>query len=151
MESRPGILILTAIAMEHRHVVQACLPAFYDDPVPDKGEPVGPIGKWDVSVKMIGIRALGLGSIEIPADCKLIIMAGLAGGLDPTLGIGDVIAAGAPDWVRIPERVSSTRNSHNRSRGHERCGKSRALCEDPRGGSRHGNLHRSRLGEIQGN
>jgi adenosylhomocysteine nucleosidase len=102
MESRPGVLILTAIAMEHGHVVQGCLPGYYGAL---KREPVGPIGKWDVSVKMIGIRAAGLNSIEIPPNTKLIIMAGLAGGLDPSLSIGDVIVAGAPDWVRIPERI----------------------------------------------
>lgn len=102
MESRPGILILTAIATEFRHVGRACIPDFRDDTIVRPREPVEASSNCSVSIQKIGIRAIGLPTIEVPTDCKLIMMAGLAGGLDPALRIGEVVIAGAPTWLKIP-------------------------------------------------
>jgi len=60
---------------------------------------------WDISIQKIGIKAIGLVTLEVPQGCKLIIMAGLAGGLDPALKIGDLVASGGPDWVKLPNNI----------------------------------------------
>ncbi|HEX8913377.1 MAG TPA: hypothetical protein VF796_13535, partial [Humisphaera sp.] len=67
----PHILILSAVRMEAAAVARAV--------------PAG------VPVLTIGIGA-GRLPARVPTGCRLVILAGLAGGLDPALAVGDVVA-----------------------------------------------------------
>ena len=94
-----NILILTAIRAESVGIAQNMRDKrAYGIAFPmDFGVP-----GWTIKLREIGIKARGLESIKVPDGCKLIIMAGLAGGLDPSLHIGDVIVATAPRWLDVP-------------------------------------------------
>ncbi len=72
-----GLLILTALRYEASAIAKR-------------------LGHADLRV--IGPRAVGLGDVDHAAECRGVIMAGLAGALDPTLVIGDVVVDSPPDW-----------------------------------------------------
>jgi hypothetical protein len=79
--SRRKWLILTALAMEEKAIAAE----------------LGVIlGKWDVSVRVIGIRGgrfdrAGLDQFEN------VVLAGIAGALDPSLAVGDVVCDGVSE------------------------------------------------------
>ena len=87
---RPRLLILTAVMIEARAVARAL---GIDCPGP--GRPaVAIVEGLPVELHVIGIAGKGLGEVRPRESPSVVIMAGLAGGLDPSLKIGDVVIDG---------------------------------------------------------
>ena len=88
--SRPAVVIFTAIRTEHRAIAHALAarPAGRDL---SRGHRCG----TDVEVQTVGIGARRLPSALPPGTC-CVVLAGLAGGLDPGLRVGEVVLDGPP-------------------------------------------------------
>src|SRR4051812_26275531 len=83
---RCRVLILTALLMEARAIARAfSLPAAFTSATGSNG---------DITVAMVGMRARRLGQVAAEIEPQGVIMAGLAGGLCPTVKVGDVILDG---------------------------------------------------------
>lgn len=96
------LIILTAVALEAQAVA-----AVWKLPAPKAGKPV----RDDKRAPAVEIHLVGIGTVRMPADLRDppvcgIIMAGLAGALDPTLRIGDIVIDDCPaGWLpAIPYR-----------------------------------------------
>jgi len=103
----PKWLILTALAMEGRAITQAFGVRLADGAGPTLLPAAGLGRLW-----VIGPRAARL-SDEMIAGHSRIILAGLAGALDPALNIGDVIIDAADDrqWPNLPYRRGAIHSS----------------------------------------
>jgi adenosylhomocysteine nucleosidase len=107
---RPRVLILTAVMIE-ANAVAAALGA--DCPAP--GRPtVATRDGLSIELHVIGIAGKGLAEVRPQESPTVVIMAGLAGGLDPSLKIGDVVIdGGAGDLIAMPDcrrgRIHTTR------------------------------------------
>ena len=107
---RPRLLILTAVMIEARAVARAL---GIDCPGP--GRPaVGIVEGLPVELHVIGIAGKGLGEVRPQESPSVVIMAGLAGGLDPSLKIGDVVIDGDSEGsispaVGRPGRIFTSR------------------------------------------
>lgn len=94
--ARPPIVILTAVAMEARAIARSMR---LEEPRP--GKPTcGSISGLSIEVHVIGIGAADLDRLALEQKPAWLIMAGLAGALDPALAIGDIVADGCPPGVR---------------------------------------------------
>lgn len=100
---RRRIVILTAIQLEARTVA-----GVWGLPTPKPGQPV----RTDGVVPSIEIHLVGIGATRLPEKVTsplvtALIMAGVAGALDPTLRVGDVIIDDCPAaWLPpIPFRA----------------------------------------------
>lgn len=104
--AEPGVLILTAVRLEGRAVakglgIRAAAP----------GEPSrGRVGGREIVLHWIGVGARSLGDIEPEGAGWAVILAGLAGALDPSLQVGDVVVDGPvtspPAGVRLGKILS---------------------------------------------
>jgi nucleoside phosphorylase len=79
-------LILTALRLETRAVARALGLRTREKGLSAKGT----VGDIEVELMTVGLRAARLPAV-VPNDVKFIIMAGLGGGLDPSLRVGDVV------------------------------------------------------------
>ena len=94
------ILILTALLIEARAIARAfSLPSDFATAVASKG---------DLTVAMVGPRAVKLNQVTCDIQPQAMIMAGLAGALSSELAIGDIVAEGVissdfrpPNGVRL--------------------------------------------------
>jgi len=94
--SSKAIAILTAITPEARAIAQTL---GMECPAPDR--PVrSRIESLMVSLHVIGIGAKGLAALKLQERPSWLVMAGLAGALDPSLRIGDVIVDDCPPELR---------------------------------------------------
>jgi hypothetical protein len=95
----PTLFIFTAVAMEAKAVATA-LGMGYSTP----GRPVTKrLGNCAVSIYLVGLRAKAVRQ-GIGGDApSCVLMAGLAGALDPTLAIGDLIIDDLPDGIAMPQ------------------------------------------------
>ena len=85
-----AITILTAMQLEAKAVATAL-----GMTRPRPGRPaVGAIGNLHITLHLIGIGAVGLKGIELDPSPDCVIMAGVAGALDPRLRVGEVVIAG---------------------------------------------------------
>lgn len=96
------LLILTALESEARAISRALgLPRRPGDPCPCGGAGrCGEDGKsGGVQLRVIGIRGMAEpGLLNLPSG-GTVLLAGLAGGLDPSLAAGDLILDGGPDGL----------------------------------------------------
>ena len=93
---RRSILIFTAVELEAKSVARAL-----GIKAPSLGRPTeGHVAGCRVILHLIGIAAVGLPPLEAGEDCRWVNMAGLAGGLDPALEIGEIVVEGCPDALR---------------------------------------------------
>jgi adenosylhomocysteine nucleosidase len=92
---QPHLVILTALKMEARAVADALHIA-----TPRPGQPVtATVANHPVQLHLIGIGARKLPANLSPETASLIMMAGLAGGLDPGLRVGDIVIDDASTWL----------------------------------------------------
>jgi hypothetical protein len=89
---RRRIIILTAVEIEAKAVARALGLVCPRPNKPSKADRAGLI----VELHLIGIGALHFTSPMPGADSAVYIMAGLAGGLDPSLRVGDVVIDDCP-------------------------------------------------------
>lgn len=93
---RRDILIFTAVELEAKCVARAL-----GIKAPSIGRPSeGHVAGRRVILHLIGIAAAGLPPPEAGEGCRWVIMAGLAGGLDPALEIGEIVVEGSPEALR---------------------------------------------------
>lgn len=96
MAENPGqrrdrsVAILTAMQLEAKAVAEALGMVRPRPGRPSKGA----VGNLRIMLHLIGIRAVGLKEIELDPSTHCLIMAGVAGALDPRLKVGDVVVAG---------------------------------------------------------
>jgi adenosylhomocysteine nucleosidase len=90
----PTLLILTAVILEARAIAAAL-----EMPCPTPGHPTSrKFGELSVFLHLAGIRAHNL-----PAEgASWVVMAGLAGALDPSLAVGDIVIDDFPDALGEP-------------------------------------------------
>jgi adenosylhomocysteine nucleosidase len=86
------LVILTAVALEARAVAKA-----WGLPAPKPGKPV----RTERTVPTVEVHLVGIGGVRMPTDLHdppvgVIIMAGLAGGLDPILRVADIVIDDCP-------------------------------------------------------
>lgn len=86
------MVILTAVALEARAVAKA-----WGLPAPRPGKPV----RTERVVPTVEVHLVGIGGARMPTDLRqppvgVIIMAGLAGALDPALRIADIVIDDCP-------------------------------------------------------
>lgn len=98
--ARPRILILTAVALEAKWVARALGISPPSPACPTRLTFHGA----DLCVAIVGIRAKGLGAIPTE-DVDFVVMAGLAGALDPSLAVGRVVTTERPAGVYLPSHV----------------------------------------------
>lgn len=90
---RPGILIFTAVELEAKCVARAL-----GTKVPSVAQPAeGDVLGRRVVLHLIGIAAVALPPVEAAKGSDWVIMAGLAGGLDPALDIGQIVVEDCPE------------------------------------------------------
>lgn len=93
---RRGILIFTAVALEAKAVARA-----FDMRAPSPGRPAESfVLDRPISLHLVGIAARGLPQVQAAENRRWVIMAGLAGALDPTLAIGQIVIDGCPEPLR---------------------------------------------------
>jgi hypothetical protein len=92
------VLILAAIQMEADAIAGALKLTFATDKTSATGLLPHDLA---IELKLIGVRGRHIPDRLDPTDLKLIISAGLAGGLDPALKCGDVVAD-SPESLEIP-------------------------------------------------
>jgi nucleoside phosphorylase len=94
----PTLFIFTAVAIEAKAVATALGMRY-----PTPGKPVTKqLGNCAVSLYIVGIRAKAVRQ-GIGGDApSCVLMAGLAGALDPTLAIGDLIIDDLPEGMAMP-------------------------------------------------
>jgi hypothetical protein len=90
---RPRIMILTAIGMEAGVIASKFRQSTADA---DRNAQLQK-GQFDIDIKVIGVGAIRLPPAD-DAPPEVIIMAGLAGALDPALMIGDLIIDETSTW-----------------------------------------------------
>jgi adenosylhomocysteine nucleosidase len=97
--TRPRLLILTAVMIEAKAVAAAL---GVNCPAP--GRPtISTSDGLPIELHVIGIAGKGLGDVRPQEMPSIVIMAGLAGGLDPSVKIGDVVIDG-----KLGELISSS-------------------------------------------
>ncbi|QOV90695.1 phosphorylase family protein [Humisphaera borealis] len=102
--TRPRLQIFTAIDMERRAVRHALTRAFDS----------GAARAFDWELSAIGVRAVHLPRVLDPST-TLVVLAGLAGGLDPALRVGDlVLDIPATSADRGPQYMQPVRDVHSR-------------------------------------
>jgi nucleoside phosphorylase len=102
-----SVLIFTAMQMEASAVAAAL-----KIPMPAPSRPTqGTVDALQVSLHLIGIGAKGLHAIELLETPSCVIMAGLAGALDPILKVGDIVMSGGEQPPRKGARHGSFHTS----------------------------------------
>ena len=92
------LVILTAILLEAKAIASAL-----GMPIPaPKRMSRRTIDGLDVELHVVGISGQGLADLPVPDGSARVIMAGLAGALDPTLNVGDVVIDGLPSEIPLP-------------------------------------------------
>lgn len=104
--AEPTLMIFTAVALEARAVAGAL-----GMDCPGAGRGVRrQAGGHSVSIHLIGIRGKGVHDVPLPAEgASCVIMAGLAGALDPSLGIGDVVIDHVAEGMGVSLRATRGR------------------------------------------
>jgi len=88
-----GILVFTAVALEAKGVARAL-----EMRAPQPGRPTEThVLDRPVSLHLVGIAARGLPQLRAAENCRWVIMAGLAGALDPALDTGQIVIDGCPE------------------------------------------------------
>src|SRR5689334_6191796 len=89
-------IILTAVEFEAKHVARKLGLARFSRHEWRGGS----VGKFEIYLFLVGMRAVSLPTIA-PRTADVVLMAGLAGALDPNLKVGDVLVeavdAGQPN------------------------------------------------------
>jgi hypothetical protein len=99
----PKWLILTALTLEARTIADACGEKLADPP-----EPTILRGQSTALLHIIGIAGRRIGANIFQSGADGVILAGLAGALDPSLQIADIIATPDPGpWPPLPWRRGS--------------------------------------------
>lgn len=90
---RHGFLVFTAVELEAKSVARALGIRTPSIGRPTEGHFVG----RRLILHLIGIAAVGLPPLKAGEGSRWVIMAGLAGGLDPALDIGQIVVEGCPE------------------------------------------------------
>src|SRR5688500_9507999 len=88
-------MVFIAIRMEARAIADAL-----GVRLPKRGPGTGVIAGWDIELHAVGVRATRLPP-TLPERTTCVIMAGLGGGLDPALRMGDVVLDWPPELPGI--------------------------------------------------
>jgi hypothetical protein len=97
------VVILTAVALEARAIAAA-----WGSPGPKPGRPIHLVDRaLTIEIHLVGIRAVRMPGELGNSPVAGMIMAGLAGALDPSLKVGDIVIDDCPaDWLpNVPYRV----------------------------------------------
>ena len=96
------VLILVAIQMEAIAIARALKLTFAADRTSATG-----VGPHDLAIELkpIGVRGTHIPARLEPADLQLVVSAGLAGGLDPSLRCGDVVVDSAESVATLPGTI----------------------------------------------
>jgi adenosylhomocysteine nucleosidase len=88
------LLILTAVMTEARAIAKAA-----GVPCPKPNQPA----QWNRQDLRVTLALVGISARQLPTDAAdTVIMAGLAGALDPSLAIGDLIIDDWPEGIPLP-------------------------------------------------
>src|SRR3954467_9656921 len=102
------VTIFSAVHLEARAIARAI-----EARVPT---PVLPVHRTFENLKvvrhLIGLRAVGLAKTTIDPDTRYVVLAGVAGALDPRLAVGDLVLCDCPDnlspRLEIPRKLIVT-------------------------------------------
>jgi adenosylhomocysteine nucleosidase len=99
---RPMLMIFTAVALEAKAVAEAL-----GMKCPRPGQGVSrDLGGHTVSIHLIGIGGKGVRDVPLQVEgVSCVVMAGLAGALDPSLRLGDVVIDEMPEGMGLNLRV----------------------------------------------
>ncbi len=97
------VTIFSAVQTEAKAIAKAV-----SAPVPIPSLPVhSTFGSLKIIHHLIGIKAAGLPNLSIDSDTRYILLAGLAGALDPSLAVGDLVLCDCPE--RFSTRIEIQR------------------------------------------
>ena len=89
------VTIFSAVQTEAKAIAKAV-----SAPVPIPSLPVhSTYGSIKIIHHLIGIKAVGLQNLSIGSDTGYILLAGLAGALDPSLAVGDLVLCDCPETL----------------------------------------------------
>ena len=91
------VTIFSAVHLEARAIARAI-----EAPVPTAVLPVhSTFENLKVVHHLIGLKAVGLAKASIDKDTNYVVLAGVAGALDPSLSVGDLVLCDCPDELSL--------------------------------------------------